>query len=81
MKTGNVAEVKEHLAAYMTAAERGEEVVVCRRNRPAVRLVPAVPRAPAVNRTRLGSDRGSVKVLRGRLTDPALPPAAWGSIA
>ena len=81
MKTANVAEVKEHFAAYVTAAERGDEVVVCRRNRPAARLVPVTPAGPSANRTRLGSDRRSVKVLHGRLTDPALPASAWGSLA
>ena len=80
MKTANVAQVKENLAAYVTAAERGEEVVVCRRNRPAARLVPAARAVPFAHPTRLGSARGSVKVLRGRLTDP-LPPSAWGSLA
>ena len=80
MKTANLAEVKEHLAAYVTAAEHGEEVVVCRRNRPAARLLPAVPPKAGGNRTRLGSDRGSVRVLRGRLTDP-LPPSVWGPLS
>ena len=80
MKTANVAEVKEHLAAYLTAAERGGEVVVCRRNRPIARLVPVVTPAPVTRRTRLGSDRGSVTVRRGRLTDP-LPASAWGTLA
>jgi prevent-host-death family protein len=80
MKTANIAQVKESLAAYVTAAERGEEVVVCRRNRPAARLVAAAAPGPAANRTRLGTARGSVKMLRGRLTDP-LPSSAWGSLA
>lgn len=81
MKIANVAEVKGHFAAYVTAAERGDEVVVCRRNRPVARLVPGPAAGPAANHTRLGSDHGSVKVLRGRLTDPALPASAWGSLA
>lgn len=45
----NVHEVRERLADYIAAAERGEEVLICRRNQPVARLVAvqrAVPRSP-----------------------------------
>jgi prevent-host-death family protein len=35
----NVHEVRENLAEYLAAAERGEEVLICRRNQPVARLV------------------------------------------
>ena len=35
----NVHEVRDHLAEYLAAAERGEEVLICRRNQPVARLV------------------------------------------
>lgn len=37
----NVAEAKARLSELVAAAERGEEVVIARGGRPAVRLVPA----------------------------------------
>jgi prevent-host-death family protein len=45
MHQPNVHEVRENLAEYLAAAERGEEVLICRRNQPVARLV-AVARAP-----------------------------------
>jgi prevent-host-death family protein len=50
--TPNVHEVRERLAEYIAAAQRGEEVLICRRNQPVARLVavqavvPPVPRSP-----------------------------------
>ncbi len=39
MKTVNVHEAKAHLSEYLAAVERGEEVVIARRNKPVARLV------------------------------------------
>ncbi len=39
MHQPNIHEVRENLAEYLTAAERGEEVLICRRNQPVARLV------------------------------------------
>jgi len=36
----NVHQVRENMASYLEAVERGEEVVICRRNQPVARLVP-----------------------------------------
>jgi len=36
-----IAEFKDHLSEFVAAAERGEEVVVTRHGKPAVRLLPA----------------------------------------
>lgn len=46
----NVHQVRERLAEYIAAAERGEEVLICRRNQPVARLV-AVQPAASVPRT------------------------------
>jgi antitoxin (DNA-binding transcriptional repressor) of toxin-antitoxin stability system len=71
----NVGYVKERFSAYVTQAEKGKSILVCRRNRPVAALVPAsgsfVP-----NKTKLGSARGSVKV-RDDLTEPAIPKGDW----
>ena len=39
MHQPNVHEVRDNLAEYLAAAERGEEVLICRRNQPVARLV------------------------------------------
>lgn len=39
----NVHEVRDNLAEYLAAAERGEEVLICRRNQPVARLVALQP--------------------------------------
>lgn len=39
MRQPNIHEVRENLAEYLTAAARGEEVLICRRNQPVARLV------------------------------------------
>ncbi|WP_309639395.1 type II toxin-antitoxin system prevent-host-death family antitoxin [Methylibium sp.] len=45
MRNPNIHEVRDNLAEYLAAAERGEEVLICRRNQPVARLV-AVTRVP-----------------------------------
>ena len=51
----NVAEAKAKLSELVAAAERGEEVVIARGGRPAVRLVPATQAS-----VRLGPLKGRV---------------------
>ena len=67
----NVGEVKEHLSAYVTRAEKGEKVVVCRRNRPVAQIVPVDAAAQAVNGTKLGSAPGSART-ECNLTEPVM---------
>jgi prevent-host-death family protein len=54
----NVAEAKAHLSALIAAAERGEEVVIARDGRPAVRLVP-IERRP--RRAGFARDLGPIR--------------------
>ena len=56
----NVHEAKAHLSEYLDAVERGERVVICRRNRPVAELRPS----PAGRREPrpIGLDRGRVTV-------------------
>jgi len=39
MKKVPVNQVREHLAKYLTAAERGEEVIITKHNKPIAKLV------------------------------------------
>lgn len=64
----NIGQVKEQFSAYVTKAEKGADILICRRNRPVVQMTQA-KQSPAVNRTRLGSAKGSVLV-KGDLTEP-----------
>ena len=61
MKQVNVAEAKAHLSELIDAALRGEEVVIARRNKPAVRLVAAdaTPTKPA-----FGKFRGLIRLAK-----------------
>lgn len=56
----NVHEAKAKLSAYLDAVERGERVVICRRNRPVAELT-AAP-APRRERRPLGLDKGRLDV-------------------
>jgi len=55
----NMHEAKTRLSELVAAAERGEEVLIARNGRPAVRLVPVVEQHPAV---RLGVLAGQIEL-------------------
>ncbi len=75
----NIAKFKERLTEYLAKAERGENVVICRRNVPVVRLE-AVKNSPKHrNRTRFGSLSGTAKIL-GDLTEPFVPESDWETL-
>jgi len=52
----NIAEAKTHLSQYLEAVEKGETVVLCRRNVPIAEIRP-IPRSPEAPRP-VGIDRG-----------------------
>jgi prevent-host-death family protein len=58
----NVHEAKAKLSEYLDAVERGERVVICRRNRPVAELT-AAP-APRRERRPIGLDKGRLRVPR-----------------
>jgi prevent-host-death family protein len=43
MRTVNIAELKDHLSAYVKVAKAGETVVIRDRNLPVAKLIPFVP--------------------------------------
>jgi prevent-host-death family protein len=75
-KAVNVADLKNHLSEHLDAVEKGEEVVICRRNVPFARIT-AMPLRR--NRTRLGFDRGKIRI-RGDIRGPALPENEWHAL-
>lgn len=52
----NIAEAKAGLSGYLTRVERGETIILCRRNVPIAEIRP-VPTAPTKKRP-IGIDRG-----------------------
>ena len=56
MQKVNIADAKTHLSRYLEAVEKGETVVVCRRNVPIAEIRP-VPK-PQTEERPVGIDRG-----------------------
>ena len=75
MKEANIADLKNNLSHYIALVESGEEIAVCRRNKPVARILPLIQR-PA-NSTKLGCGKGSVTVLDADLTEPFIPESDW----
>ena len=59
MKIVNVHEAKAHLSEYLAAVERGEEIVIARRNKPVAKLVLVEPEKPRKRRP-FGLAKGKV---------------------
>jgi antitoxin (DNA-binding transcriptional repressor) of toxin-antitoxin stability system len=78
IEKANIARVKERLSAYVTMAEQGKTVLVCRRNKPVAQIV-GTKGASVPNRTKLGSAQGSVLV-KCDLTDPAIDETDWNAL-
>jgi prevent-host-death family protein len=79
MHQPNVHEVRENLAEYLAAAERGEEVLICRRNQPVARLV-AIERAPARKPRPLGKAADAGQPLPAAFFEP-LPDELLAALA
>lgn len=70
----NIHHAKTHLSELIAAAERGEDVVIARANRPSVRLVPVAQ--PKRARTP-GLNRGAMRMSDD--FDAPLPESFWHS--
>ena len=62
MKTVNIAELKAQLSAHIQRVKKGEEILVCDRNRPVARIVPCDVEDHSAQEQRL--------IARGILTPP-----------
>lgn len=58
MNAVNVHEIKAHLSEYLAAVERGETVVIARRNKPIAKLVPIEPEKAGKKRRPIGLAKG-----------------------
>jgi len=73
--SANLGQVKEQLSSYVSKAEAGHRVLVCKRNVHVVEMV-RVESGETSNRTQLNVLAGSVTVL-GDLLAPAIPESDW----
>ncbi len=62
MNPVNVHEIKAHLSEYLAAVERGETVVIARRNKPIAKLVPIGPEASEQALRPIGLAKGLVEI-------------------
>jgi prevent-host-death family protein len=76
MQQVNIHEVRENLAEYLAAAERGEEVLICRRNQPVARLV-AIEAAPARKPRPIGKAADAGVPVPASFFEPM--PAGWAA--
>jgi prevent-host-death family protein len=60
--TVNVHTAKTQLSQLIARAEEGEEIVIARNGKPAVRMVPAERQAPGEGRIPLGTLRNKLKL-------------------
>jgi len=73
MKQISAAEFKARCLALMDdVSTTGETILITKRGKAVAQLAPAKQR----RRNILGSLRGKVKV-KGKITDPAIPPEDW----
>jgi prevent-host-death family protein len=72
----NVAELKNHLSEFLEKVEKGDSVIVCKRNEPVAEIHGTSVRK---NNTHAGFDPG-VKVL-GAIEGPAIPAEDWSMLS
>ena len=72
----NVVDMKSNFSRYLKAAQEGEEVTICLRNKPVARLQIIQTTEKAVNNTKLGCLAASV-ITTDDLTEPAIPVEDW----
>lgn len=62
MITINIHEAKTHLSHYLDEVEKGQRVVVCKRNRPVAEIRPIAPRS---------AEKRPIGLAKGTFTVPA----------
>lgn len=78
MKMINIGEFKTHASKYIAAVEKGEEVLIARRNIPVARIIPN-GRMAGRNITKLGALAHTIVKIRDVVT-PAFDSSEWGAL-
>ena len=66
MRSTGIYEAKQNFSALIDAVEAGEEVVITRHGKPAVRLLPVTPK-PTVSQRQVEQDIAELARLRARV--------------
>ena len=79
MREVNVSEAKTHFSSIVDLVERGETVVICKRNVPVATLTSLPPRKVAEDghHTIIGWAKGTGAKIHGDITVPALVESDW----
>ncbi|HEY5237311.1 MAG TPA: type II toxin-antitoxin system prevent-host-death family antitoxin [Rhizomicrobium sp.] len=64
-KTVNIHTAKTHLSSLIAEAEAGEDIVIARAGKPAVKLVPVKARKKKRIDRRPGQLKGKIRILKG----------------
>jgi len=72
MKEKQVNQVREHLARYLTEAERGEEIVVTRHSKPVAKIVPYEKKQSQATLPDLATHRQQVSTKGAPLSDDVI---------
>ncbi len=75
MKETNIADFKNRLSEIINQVENGEEIAICRRNVPIVRVVPI--KNHQQNKTKLGCGKGTVTFRGDNMTEPFIAESDW----
>lgn len=73
MKIANIGDLKNNLSEYLLEVEKGQEIVICKRNVPVARIT-GIKVNP--NRTKLGCGIGTGEIL-GPIDEPLIPANNW----
>lgn len=78
MKAVNIGEAKAGFSSLVEAAQRGETVLICKRNIPVAKLESAQSgETRTKHRTQIGWARGTGVRIHGDVTAPAIAESDW----
>ena len=79
MKSMNVSDAKTHFSSVVDLVEKGEIVVICKRNLPVAKMVSlrGAETRDFKHRTVIGWAKGTGAKILGDLTEPALSTGDW----
>ena len=75
MKIANIGQLRDRLSKFISFVEKGETIIILKRNIPIAMLIPHGHQKIA-NRTKLGCGLGTVRI-NGDLTEPMIPEDNW----
>jgi len=75
----NVSDAKTHFSSVVDSVEKGEIVVICKRNLPVAKMVSlqGAETSHLKHRTVIGWAKGTGAKILGDLTEPALSTGDW----